>query len=144
VLLVGISILGLLTNLNAPRGSVVNNGGTGSQSNQYSQPSGPAPVVATLAADGVQTADLVVDGDTFSYEPSVIQVKQGVPVRLNLKTTGRDPGCARLVTIRGLGVRGMATPGQVVPFEFTPQQTGTFEINCGMSMMQPGTLIVTQ
>jgi plastocyanin domain-containing protein len=144
VLLVGMSILGLLTNLTASGGSAVNNMVAGVPSTRYSRPSGPAPVVATLAADGVQTADLVVDGDTFSYQPSTIQVKQGVPVRLNLRTTGRDPGCARLVTIRGLGVRAMATPGQVVPFEFTPQQAGTFEINCGMSMMQPGTLIVTQ
>ena len=28
--------------------------------------------------------------------------------------------------------------------DFTPTQAGTFEINCGMNMMQPGYLIVTQ
>ena len=46
--------------------------------------------------------------------------------------------------LRGLGEHGIATPGQVTPFEFTPQQAGTFEITCSMEMMQPGTLIVTQ
>jgi hypothetical protein len=144
VLLIGLSILGLRPTLNAPGAPAANNTVAGVSSTPDSRPAGPAPVVAALAADGVQTADLVVDGDTFSYQPRVIQVKQGMPVRLNLKTTGRDPGCARLVTIRGLGVQGRATPGQVVPFEFTPRQAGTYEINCGMSMMQPGTLIVTQ
>jgi hypothetical protein len=140
----GLFVIGLILNANAPRASAANTLIAGAQSSGYQAPQGQPPVVAPVGADGVQTLDLVIDGDTFTYQPSVIQVKQGVPVRLNLKTSGRDPGCARLVTIRGLNVRGIATPGQVVPFEFTPQQAGTFEINCGMSMMQPGALIVTQ
>jgi plastocyanin domain-containing protein len=28
--------------------------------------------------------------------------------------------------------------------DFTPTQAGTFEINCDMSMMRPGYLILTQ
>ena len=28
--------------------------------------------------------------------------------------------------------------------EFTPQQTGTFEMNCGMNMMVPGYVLVTE
>ncbi|MGI8588398.1 MAG: hypothetical protein ACR2M0_12050 [Chloroflexia bacterium] len=49
-------------------------------------------VTAPLGVDGVQTLDLVVDGSTISYKPSVIKVKQGVPVRFNLSTEGPDPG----------------------------------------------------
>jgi hypothetical protein len=144
VFLAGLIIVGLLLNLDAPPASAANHLVGGAQSSGFKAPPGQPPVVAPVGADGVQTVDLVIDGDTFTYQPRAIQVKQGVPVRLNLKTSGRDPGCARLVTIRGLNVQGRATPGQVVPIEFTPQQAGTFEINCGMSMMQPGALIVTQ
>lgn len=101
-------------------------------------------VTAPVGPDGVQTLDLVVNGTTMSYKPSVIQVKQGVPVRFNLSVEGRDPGCGRFVGLRGLGEHGIATPGQVTAFQFTPQQTGQFEINCSMNMMRPGYLIVTQ
>ena len=59
-----------------------------------------------------QTLDLVVNGTTMSYKPSVIQVKQGVPVRFNLSVEGRDPGCGRFVGLRGLGEHGIATPGR--------------------------------
>jgi plastocyanin len=100
----------------------------------------PAPV----GPDGVQTLDLVVNGTTMSYKPSVIQVKQGLPVRFNLSVEGRDPGCGRFVGLRGLGEHGIATPGEVTTLEFTPQQTGKFEINCSMNMMRPGYLLVTQ
>ncbi len=144
VFIAGLILIGLILNANTPSASAANTGSAGAQSSGYTAPPGQPPVVVPVGADGVQTLDLVIDGDTFTYQPSVIQVKQGVPVRLNLKTSGRDPGCARLMTVRALGVRGMASPGQTVPVEFTPQQAGTFEINCGMSMMQPGTLIVTQ
>jgi hypothetical protein len=49
-------------------------------------------VVVPPGPDGRQTLDLLVNGDTMSYEPSVIRVKAGVPVRFNLGTKGRDPG----------------------------------------------------
>ena len=100
-------------------------------------------VTAPVGADGVQTLDLVVNGTTMSYKPGVIQVKQGVPVRFNLSVEGRDPGCGRFVGLRGLGEHGIATPGEVTTLEFTPQQTGRFEINCIMNMMRPGYLLVT-
>jgi plastocyanin len=101
-------------------------------------------VTVPVGPDGVQTLDLVVNGTTMSYKPSVIQVKQGLPVRFNLSVEGRDPGCGRFVGLRGLGEHGIATPGEVTAFEFTPQQTGKFEINCSMNMMRPGYLLVTQ
>jgi hypothetical protein len=37
----------------------------------------------------------------------------------------------------------VATPGQVTAMDFTPDKTGVFQINCGMQMMVPGYLIVT-
>jgi plastocyanin domain-containing protein len=43
-----------------------------------------------------------------------------------------------------LGVSAVASPGQVVPMEFTPPESGIYQINCGMLMMDPGYLLVTQ
>jgi heme/copper-type cytochrome/quinol oxidase subunit 2 len=100
-------------------------------------------VLAPIADDGRQTLDLVIDGDTMSYQPRAIKVKQGRPVRFNLSTAGRDPGCGRLVVVYGVGAQGVAILGQVVPMDFTPPKPGVYEINCGMKMMQPGYLVVT-
>jgi hypothetical protein len=49
-------------------------------------------VSAQLGADGKQTADVVLNSATFQYEPKVIKVKQGAPVRLNLSVINGDPG----------------------------------------------------
>jgi curved DNA-binding protein CbpA len=49
-------------------------------------------VSAALGPDGVQTLDVVVNGDSMSYRPDVIKVKAGVPARFNLTVEGRDPG----------------------------------------------------
>jgi hypothetical protein len=49
-------------------------------------------VVATIAADGKQTLDFVVNGYTQSYEPKAIKVKKGVPVHFDVTLKGPDPG----------------------------------------------------
>jgi hypothetical protein len=49
-------------------------------------------VVATIAADGRQTLDFVVNGYTQSYEPKAIKVKKGVPVHFDVTLEGPDPG----------------------------------------------------
>ena len=50
-------------------------------------------VAVPVAADGKQTLDLTIYGDTMSYAPNAIKVKKGVPVRFNLNIgPGRDPG----------------------------------------------------
>ena len=49
-------------------------------------------VPASMGSDGTQTLDVVVNGDTMSYKPNVIKIKQGVPVRFKLSVEGRDPG----------------------------------------------------
>ena len=92
--------------------------------------------------NGVQTVDVIVNGNTFQYEPAVIRLKVGVPARFNLRAVG-DPGCGRPVVIPALGARGLVTPGQVSAMDFTPQQTGQFKMTCTMNMFGPGTIIVT-
>ena len=51
-----------------------------------------AKAVSAQVVEGVQTIDMVVIGDSMSYRPDVIKVKQGMPVRVNLTTEGRDAG----------------------------------------------------
>ena len=101
-------------------------------------------VPAQLSPEGVQTLDVAVYGETMSYSPKVIKVQQGKPVTFNLRVEGKDPGCGRFVGIQGLGVHGIATPGEVSQMSFTPNQAGVYQINCGMQMMEPGYLIVAQ
>jgi plastocyanin len=112
----------------------------------------PADFVAQLQAQAVpardeggkQTLDFAVNGDSMSYSPKVISVKKGTPVHFDVSVQGRDPGCGRFIGIRGLGAHGIANPGQVTSLDFTPSETGVFQINCNMQMMDPGYLIVTQ
>lgn len=49
-------------------------------------------IVAPVGADGKQTMNVVLDSATFQYKPSVIKVKQGVPVHFNLSVINGDPG----------------------------------------------------
>lgn len=50
-----------------------------------------AAAVAAPVINGVQTLDVLLNGDTFQYEPKAIRVKKGVPVHFNLSVKG-DPG----------------------------------------------------
>jgi plastocyanin domain-containing protein len=99
-------------------------------------------VSAVVGAEGVQTLDFVVNGDNMAYRPNVVKVRKDVPMRLNISTEGRDPGCGRFVGFKGLGAHAIAEPGQTVTMDFTPTQAGVYEINCNMDMMVPGYLIV--
>jgi plastocyanin len=50
-------------------------------------------VTARIEAGGKQqTADVVLNSATFQYEPKVIKVKKGTPVRFNLSVINGDPG----------------------------------------------------
>jgi curved DNA-binding protein CbpA/plastocyanin len=100
-------------------------------------------VTAALAADGVQTADLVLDERTSSYSPAAIKVKKGVPVRLNLSNTNGGRDCRSVVDITALGARGFIEAGQPSTLDFTPTQAGVYEINCPMRMVNPSYIVVT-
>jgi curved DNA-binding protein CbpA/plastocyanin len=100
-------------------------------------------VAATVGADGVQTADLVLDQATSSYKPAAIRVKKGSPVRLNVTVNGSSRDCRSVVRLPALGAQALTQPGQVVPMSFTPSQAGVYEFNCPMQMMNPSYLVVT-
>jgi hypothetical protein len=77
------------------------------------------------------------------YYPEQLTVQRGVPVELHIGTVG-EPGCGRQVVMRGLGINTFVVPGQTKTVEFLPERVGTYTINCGMGMMKPATLRVTE
>ena len=81
-------IIGALMVGNSNGGS---NAGAGRSAAAVSAGTLAQAVPAVVGADGVQTLNVLLNGDTFQYEPKVIKVKQGVPVRFNLSVKG-DPG----------------------------------------------------
>ncbi|MDQ5826842.1 MAG: cupredoxin domain-containing protein [Chloroflexota bacterium] len=101
-------------------------------------------VTVPVASDGKQKVNFTVVGDTMSYKPRVLKVKKDVPVHFTISVEGRDPGCGQFVAFRGLGAHGLAQPGKINTAEFTASTTGVYEINCGMEMMEPGYILVTE
>jgi plastocyanin domain-containing protein len=100
-------------------------------------------VTAALGADGVQTADLVLDERTSSYSPAAIKVKKGVPVRLTISHPHGGRDCRSVVDITALGARGFIEAGKPSTMDFTPAQAGVYEINCPMRMVNPSYIVVT-
>jgi hypothetical protein len=100
-------------------------------------------VAATLGADGVQTASLVLNEQTSAYNPAAIKVKKGVPVRIRLSSTGGGRDCRSVVDIPALGARGFIGGSGARTMDFTPTQAGVFEFNCPMRMVSPAYLVVT-
>ena len=80
----------------------------------------------------------------FTYSPSVVTLKKGEPVVLELTTQDVFMG----MNIPDFGVRSDIVPGKTMKLAFTPDKAGTFTLLCdvfcgdgheGMS----GTLVVT-
>lgn len=80
---------------------------------------------------GVQTADIQVF--PTGYNPNSIQVKAGVPVKLNLTPTGRL-GCTSIFRMPQLGISKRLVEGSTESVEFTPQAPGKLTYTCSMGM----------
>jgi len=99
----------------------------------------PDPVheVTAELVDGVQVVRLGFG--RLNYDPSVIRVKAGIPVRI-VADSERLSGCFRSLVIPGLGVSAVITEESNV-IEFTPQSPGEFGFACSMGMGS-GTVVV--
>jgi plastocyanin domain-containing protein len=86
---------------------------------------------AAAVTGGPQQIDIEVKG---GYEPGVIRVKRGVPVRLvfNRQETS---SCSEEVVLGTFNIRRFLPAYERTPVEFTPDKSGTFDITCGMSML---------
>jgi plastocyanin domain-containing protein len=81
---------------------------------------------------GVQSLDITVDG---GYEPSLIVVKSGQPVRLNFLR--KDPNsCLEKVLFPDFHIAQDLPLNQVTTVEFTPQISGKYSFTCGMNMFR--------
>ncbi|HEX2223659.1 MAG TPA: cupredoxin domain-containing protein [Thermoanaerobaculia bacterium] len=94
---------------------------------------------ATAAAGfgGVQEVTIAVQG---GYDPALVRVRQGSPVRLVFDRR-ETSGCSEEVVFPDFGIRKFLPAFQKTVVELKPEQAGTYEFTCGMSMLR-GRLIV--
>jgi plastocyanin domain-containing protein len=94
-------------------------------------------VMATVSAGGVQEIKVLVKG---GYDPDVIVVERGRPVRLNFYRD-ETASCSDTVVFGDFGIARPLPAFQTTSVEFTPDRAGEFTFTCGMNMMR-GKLIV--
>lgn len=94
-------------------------------------------VAARTGGSGVQEITVTVKG---GYEPSLIVVKQGTPVRLNFYRDETD-SCSERVIFGDFGIAKELPAFATTPVTLLPEKTGEFTFECGMGMLR-GKLIV--
>ena len=94
-------------------------------------------VEATVGAGGVQEVRVTVKG---GYDPDVIIVKQGRPVRLNFYRD-ETSSCSDRVIFGDFGIARDLPAFKTTSIDFTPDKAGEFTFACGMNMMR-GKLVV--
>lgn len=92
----------------------------------------------SLLQDGKQYIQMEIS-ENLTYEPSVLEVVEGVPVEWQIYGS-KFMGCAETLYQRDFGVRAQLKPGMNT-VQFTPTKPGKFMFSCSMGMIR-GTLIV--
>jgi cytochrome c oxidase subunit II len=87
-----------------------------------------AAVLATMPAAEVQAQEKVIQvtAERFKFTPSVIELKLGEPVMLELTTLDRKHG----FQVPDLNVDETVEPGKVTHVRIVPAKTGTFLFHC--------------
>lgn len=88
--------------------------------------------VAAAEVGGVQEVPIVVKG---GYEPDMIVVKRGKPVRL-LFNRQESSLCSEMVVFDGIGQSAKLPEGETVAIEFTPEKAGEIPFSCQMGMLR--------
>lgn len=94
---------------------------------------------AVGAADGRQEVTVTVRG---GYDPAVVRVRRGAPVRL-LFDRQETSGCSEEVVFPDFGIRRFLPAHEQTVIELTPPRAGKYEFMCGMSMLR-GTLVAEE
>jgi plastocyanin domain-containing protein len=81
---------------------------------------------------GVQEVKINVKG---GYDPDVIVVKQGKPVRLHFNRQ-ESAMCSEMVIFDKIDQSAKLPEGETVTIEFTPQQKGEIPFQCQMGMLR--------
>jgi len=85
----------------------------------------------------LQEMKVVVEG---GYDPDVIVVKKGIPVRLNFYRN-ETADCSDTIVFGDFNIRKPLPAFKTTPVEFTPEKEGEYVFTCGMGMLR-GKLIV--
>ena len=94
-------------------------------------------VAASVTSSGVQQVKITVKG---GYDPDVIVVKQGQPVRLDFYRD-ETASCSDRVVFGDFGIARDLPAFKTTSVNFTPDEAGEFTFACGMNMMR-GKLVV--
>lgn len=107
--------------------------------NWYFFVAGRRPVVAGTSASNSGAVTEVRIAVRGGYDPAVVRVRAGTPVRLvfNRQETS---GCSEEVVFPDFGIRRFLPAGKETTIELTPPKPGRYEFTCGMSMLR-GALI---
>lgn len=90
-------------------------------------PAGSAPAMST----NIQEATINVS--THAYDPARIQIKAGLPTRLNLVTASTS-GCIRAFVIPSLGIQKILPETGQEAIEIPAAEPGTIGFTCSMGM----------
>lgn len=86
---------------------------------------------------GPQTVRIEVHG---GYDPAVVRVRAGRPVRLEFHRDETNP-CSEEIVVPDFGIRRFLPAHETTTVELTPDRAGTHAFTCGMGMLH-GTLVV--
>ena len=97
----------------------------------------PRKGIQAAETGGVQEVQIIVKG---GYDPDVIVVKRGKPVRLHF-TRQESSLCSEMVVFDRIHQSAQLPEGETVTLEFTPDVAGEIPFQCQMGMLR-GKLIV--
>jgi plastocyanin domain-containing protein len=92
---------------------------------------------ADIRERGIQEVKIIVKG---GYDPDVIVVKKGMPVRLDFYRD-ETADCSETIVFGDFKIRKPLPAFKTTAIEFTPEKEGEYVFTCGMGMMR-GKLIV--
>jgi len=95
-------------------------------------PGGAASGGAVPGQGAPAQATIIVQG---GYEPSVVRVKAGQPVRLTFDRQ-ETSGCSEEVVFADFGIRRFLPAHQQTVIEVTPPKPGVYAFTCGMGMLR--------
>ena len=98
---------------------------------------GPKKGKAAVIQAGVQEATIRVEG---AYQPNVVTVKAGVPVRLKFDRR-EATDCSNRVVLPDFGISRALPAFATTNVEFTPEEPGEYPFACAMNMYR-GTIVV--
>jgi plastocyanin domain-containing protein len=92
---------------------------------------------ASVKGSGIQQIRLIVKG---GYEPDVIVVKKGIPVRIDFYRDETE-SCSEEIVFGDFNIRMSLPAFKTTSIEFVPKKAGEYVFTCGMGMLR-GKLIV--